>query len=544
MSSKGDAVSRAPLRQIQAALASPTTFAALSLAVFAGILIISAVRHEPWEDETHSWRLAIDSENLRALYANARYEGTPLLFHVLLQSLGKLSRSWWAAVVLHSAFACGSAWLVLRYAPFPRLERLLVVGGYYFAFEYAVIVRSYALGVFLALLACAVWTAQARRPALVVLLLILLANTSAMGTILSAALGFAFLYERHRLSAVVARVGGITSRRVSAGAIALLVFGMLCVFFVFRQLLPPSDASFRGTGIASEGVGLYRIGSAASPLVRAFRPLAKTADGVPMWNSWVLYPTSRLQMAVLDLSFVMLSVGLLITVSRRRVSMMLLGISGAMYLFFFAFFFESGGLRHHGHLFIAWVLARWLSEAGEATPFSSRMWLLMRSIAPYRSRLAMALLVPSFVVGLQFILADIRYPFSDVKRVATLLRADSLARLPVVAVSFSSSSVSGWMDRPFMTPATKRLSTFSSPSQPGAAQVAGIIDSIVAPLLQRGCAVIFVSHPGRDLSPSLQSGARLLTETPSGVLSGERMIVWMIPGRQSAECAFGAPESR
>ena len=95
-----------------------------------------------------------------------------------------------------------------------------------------------------------------------------------------------------------------------------------------------------------------------------------------------------------------------------------------------------------------------------------------------------------------------------------------------------------------MTPATRRVSTFSSPSQLDATQVAGIVDSIAAPLLKRGCAVIFMTSLGRDLSPSLQSGARLLTETPARVLSGERCIVWMIPGSQSTGCAFGAQARR
>ena len=60
--------------------------------------------------------------------------------------------------------------------------------------------------------------------------------------------------------------------------------------------------------------------------------------------------------------------------------------------------------------------------------------------------MALALVAPSFVVGMQCIIAEIRYSFSDVKRVATVLRADFLSRLPVVALSFASSSVSGWMD--------------------------------------------------------------------------------------------------
>ena len=39
--------------------------------------------------------------------------------------------------------------VVLRYGPFPRLWRALMVFGYFAVYEYCVISRSYAVGVFL-----------------------------------------------------------------------------------------------------------------------------------------------------------------------------------------------------------------------------------------------------------------------------------------------------------------------------------------------------------------------------------------------------------
>ena len=116
-----------------------------TLAVYGLVVATLSALHEPWKDETQAWRLAIDSRGVLDLVHNARYEGHPLLWHVMLQALGHLWRSWWAVVVLHIAIACVGAWLVLRYAPFTRVQKVLLVFGYWLAYEYSVVVRPYGL---------------------------------------------------------------------------------------------------------------------------------------------------------------------------------------------------------------------------------------------------------------------------------------------------------------------------------------------------------------------------------------------------------------
>src|SRR5437899_2476190 len=74
------------------------SFERITLLVFAVYASVLSALHEPWKDETQTWRLAIDTHGIRELAWNARYEGHPLLFHLMLQALGHLSRSWWAAV--------------------------------------------------------------------------------------------------------------------------------------------------------------------------------------------------------------------------------------------------------------------------------------------------------------------------------------------------------------------------------------------------------------------------------------------------------------
>jgi hypothetical protein len=140
-----------------------TRFVWTVLLVYTAFVSVVSLFHEPWKDETQAWRMAIDSHGLRELVRNARYEGHPLLFHVMIQALGHLSRSWWAVATLHVIIASLAAWLVLRHAPFTRVQKVLLVFGYWMAYEYAVVVRPYGLGMMLAFAACIAWSARPRR---------------------------------------------------------------------------------------------------------------------------------------------------------------------------------------------------------------------------------------------------------------------------------------------------------------------------------------------------------------------------------------------
>jgi len=318
--------------------------------------------------------------------------------------------------------------------------------------------------------------------------------------------------------------------------IALLFGVAACTAFVIWQATPPADAAFHGGGLATHGVTPWMLGAAVGVPLHAFAPFALEPDGVASWESWLLAPTTRLQTLLVDIASVMLSVAALVTVSRRRSAMVLLCMSWIGFLAFFAFLF-GGSTRHLGYLLVAWVLARWLASAAAAERDSARWQRLTEAMSPYRTPMAIALLVPSVLAAFQFIFADIRYPFSDARRVANLIRADSLSGVPVVAVStWPAMNVAALLDRPFFLPVQQRSSTFSAPVFPSSSVVSALVDTIATRFVHVDCALIVIATPRWPLSSTLQRHMRLLTTTQQPQMSGETLRVWFMPGARVRGC--------
>ncbi|MGC8917693.1 MAG: hypothetical protein ACP5NF_12030, partial [Thermoanaerobaculum sp.] len=80
-----------------------------AVAVYGVLLGLLMARHEPWRDEIQAWLLARDSPHLLDLWRHTRYEGHPLLWHVLLWGLAKLTPNPAAMQVLHWVLATAAA---------------------------------------------------------------------------------------------------------------------------------------------------------------------------------------------------------------------------------------------------------------------------------------------------------------------------------------------------------------------------------------------------------------------------------------------------
>src|SRR5204863_9303328 len=120
----------------------------IALAVYAIGVAIIELHHEPWRDEADCWLLARDA-GFATFFHRMGLSGTPGLWHLLLVPFARLGLPYATQAVLHVAIAVAAAAVVLWRAPLPLGTRVLLVFSYYLAYEYAVIVRSYALSALL-----------------------------------------------------------------------------------------------------------------------------------------------------------------------------------------------------------------------------------------------------------------------------------------------------------------------------------------------------------------------------------------------------------
>jgi hypothetical protein len=507
-------------------------FEVLVLLAYLALVILVSAFHEPWLDETQAWRIAIDTHGLVDLYRSSRYEGHPLLFHVLLQLIGHVSRSWWAAVAFHVAVAGAATWLVLRYAPFTRLQKVLLVFGYFPAYEYAVIVRPYGLGMMLAFAACVVWTATPRRTLWAGVLLVLLANTTAMGMLLALTLALAFAVDW--LWPDVRRAG--RSPRAIAGWTLLALAAAVCVLWIVKvQLQTPPDAGFvMQPKVESSRFSLWNIGSIPTVELRALFPMAMAEDGVVEWTHWLYRPeTSRDLGLLLIAAAIVLALGCLIS-ARRRAALAFFLVGTVGYITFFNLLLE-GAARHHGHLFIVWVVSAWLAWSGPPN-----QWPRLPRIGGEAEAIARRLFTCSLVIPvlatIQFVVADLRGPFADAASAAAVIRAEGLRDVPIIGHSRPGAQpVAALLDRKVIFPVERKTLSFIEwgPKRPNGGS-ARATDSVATLLLTRECRVLVV---GGTVPPAANAArARAIYTTRATTITRDRFHVWLLSAPPSTRC--------
>ena len=510
---------------VQATRTQSDSFAPCAMLCFAALLALLLGRHEPWHDELQAWRLAMDSASLTDLIRNLRYEGHPVFPYLLLQMLARACRSWTAVVSVHALIACANAWIVLRYAPFTRLHRLLVVFGYFFIYEYAVIARPYGLGMLCAFAACAAWCAPRRREATAAILLIVLANTSAVGLALAIALAFGFTVDA--MDDWGARWWEVRSR-LRTVAIGWTVVALVSLA-VSLQILPPTDAVYRGGGSDVSERGLWLIGRALSLPARAMLPFAGTLpDGTTQWNTWVFEPGSRAQVVLTDLLSCMTVLAGALVVSRRR-SALLLWLMGCGGFIVFFTLFHPGAARHHGYIVVLFIAAAWLAFARTGTPWRLSVARTLDRLEPLRRPMFTLLLLPMLGAALQLGRADAGQQFASATQIVALLGNEGLIELPIIGASYPwSQPIAALLDRPISLPIEGRDGTWVNAGRVRRDRSASaLIDSTVRDLSVVHCRVIVLTDSETPVSTWL--GAQLHRVSAVGLIpmSGKAVDVWI-----------------
>ena len=173
------------------------TLVTLTLAPYAALLAYVIPRHEPWADEAQAWELA-KSLSLKSLFGTyIHYECSPGLWHFLLWMLARLHMTYYGMHWFTAAIALISMAILLLSAPFPLFVRLLLPFTYFFAFQYAVVARSYTLFPAILFAIAYVWPRRREHPIALGCLLGCLANVALHGTVVAIGLGLILLVEWH-----------------------------------------------------------------------------------------------------------------------------------------------------------------------------------------------------------------------------------------------------------------------------------------------------------------------------------------------------------
>ena len=395
------------------------------LAAFAVLRAVSLATHEMWRDELQAWGVANDTPGIGAFVTALRAEGHPPLWYLLLRGLGAVWPDPVAMQVLTWAVAVGVAAIVLLCAPAPVWVRCAVLLGYHVGYEYAVLARSYALGLLLLVAALAAITTRRPRRRLAAVLLAGLALTSAFGAALAIGLAAAMLLDTRRIRSSVA---------VLTGLVAVVAVAAIAV----RGLFGDNPALASG--------GVLRRGYYASRGLLALFPIPDRLP--PLWGYTALDTIpGPIALAALVAAAAALAWGLRGDPPAVAAWLVSFGLVELI-----AITTEAVYLRHLGHLVLALLAALW---------FARRPGAPVRAGHRVADAVGLVVIIAGLIGGPPAVAADIGSRFSPAEAMADYL-ADALPPDAQVLADadFGTAGVAITLDRPFFLPATGTTGTY------------------------------------------------------------------------------------
>jgi hypothetical protein len=504
-----------PFRLLTKDRESGWTFTLILCVPYLIFLIWMHAHHEMWRDEIHAWSLSRAAHGFAELVSGDRiYEGHPPLWFWYLHVWTWFTESAWGIQAATAAAATAAAVVLVRFAPFPRYLKVMLLCSYYIGYEYAVIARNYVLGWLLLCLFCAFYHPHRVRYFAIALALALLSLTSIYGLFMCVFLLGFFVLDQFRMSS--ARPGAwpteyivVTSPRLLATLAIVTAAMVFCILTIEPPDPNPFSPSFNFSALTSSALPdmMYRVNAGFLPW-RKFTMLEFWSSSCTFWDDpsgWSKY---------LGGSLLLLTTLALYPAWRLMVSYA--AALATMMVFQQTRFI--GATRHWGHFFMLFVGMCWLLR----TRFPRRShWLstvLLAGILAIQSK--------SFVAGA---VLDTREVFSGARDTADFIRRSGLQDLPIAGgPDYYAAAVAGYLRRPFYAAETAEFHAdvvFHARRRPFSADE--LMNRAVGILHERQSPVLIVT---REWLPDPPAGITrtLLFANPPGIVGDESFSVYRL----------------
>ena len=437
---------------------------ALGLTVlFLAIGAFTASHHEMWRDEIQAWLLARDSTSIFNLFANLKYEGHPGLWHLCLMPLSRITHSPVIMQIFHLLLTGATVYLFVRYAPFNWFQKLLFCFGYFVLYEYAIVARNYALGLLLITAFCVLYKARYKRFISVGCVLFLLAHTSVHALIVAIAIGIAlcceYVFGSRFLRPLNQELAAIENKRHIWIGFGLIGVGILTSVL---QLNPPSDTGFAVAWHFNYDAN--RVNNIVKLISRAYLPIPKPVLG--FWGSNLLTTYSFFQAIQVPLCYLLMLLSALLFF--RRPTALLTYLLSTFGLLTFFYIKYQGSIRHHGFLFLAFLMCYWIYRESPAVSFSKAEQegadsTVNRVLNVAGTAVLTLLLICHAIGGVIAVRMEHRHVFSYGKLTAEYIKSQGMQGLPMIGNKDSAvSTVVGYLQEPrqIYYPRSRRFGSF------------------------------------------------------------------------------------
>ena len=433
-------------------ISGPLRFALMITGGFFLLALIGMLTHEMWRDEHQAWLVARDASSLSGLLDNMNYEGNPALWHFFLFLITRVTHDPVFMQVFHLLVATGFIFIFNRYAPLSNLHKILFSFGYFPLYEYAVISRSYSLGILLVFAVCALYKNRATKYILIGVLLALLANVTVYAIVLAGGLAGIlvldyFLYQQKNPKATLQL------------AVGILIF-ILGTAFSFYQIWPEKDNSFPAP-YATQMFDFARWWQVASKLFTTYAAVPQIQEN--FWNTSIIYKdpgvilTGKAQIwfdqnPAFLFSWVLMPIALFVSgviIFLRKPMILLLYVGTTLGLFAIYYYTALLHARYCGYMLIALVVCYWLAEYyPDKKQRSGTTGYLTRLGQKMSNPFLTGVLALSVIGALVAYSMDIQYKFSSSKQVANYIKQNKIDTLPMAGMTdFVVSPLSSYLDK-------------------------------------------------------------------------------------------------
>ena len=432
---------------------------ALGLTVlFLAVGAFTASHHEMWRDEIQAWLLARDSTSVFNLFANLKYEGHPGLWHLCLMPLSWITHSPVIMQMFHLLITGVTVYLFARYAPFNWFQKFLFCFGYFVLYEYAIVARNYALGMLLITVFCVLFRERYKRFIWVGCVLLLLAHTSVHALIVTIAIGIAlsceYVFSRWFLKPLSQEIEAIEDKRPIWIGFTLIGIGIITSVL---QLNPPPDTGFAvGWHFSFE---MKRVNDIVKLISRAYLPVPRPVSG--FWGSNLLTTYPFFQTIQIPLCYVLILLSGLLFFKRPTALLTYLISTFGLLTFFYIKY--HGSIRHHGFLFLTFLMCFWIYRDSPAAEQQGTDSVIDRVLNVAGTVLLSVLLIYHAIGGVIAVRMEHRHIFSYGKLTAEYIKSQDMQGLPMVGhADPATSTVVGYLQQPLQIyyPRGSRLGSF------------------------------------------------------------------------------------
>ena len=462
---------------------SDVHFATACTAIFSVVIAVGLWRHEMWRDEYHAWGLVLHSHSLSQMLSNLRGEGHLPFSYLIFYFISRFTANPHAVQFAQFFTAMASAYLLLRYAPFKRWQKVLFLFGYFPLYEYGVISRSYTWDMLGLFGFCAVygWAKEkGRSPWLSWIFLLILVTNESFGILMALPLIGLLLTDLRDRHVITQRTWlWIGSVCISSATIFTYALLRIVPLSQWNGLLYRTPDNF------SDGFKLALQVLKRIVLPRIHLP-NHIGDFSVLEHKLLIAPGNVNWLTIIFLlAAIYIIVRLLLASARlpfnfcNRPPVFAIWVSGFS-LLFLLFWFSGGAIyhaRHTGHFLLFFIACWWLAAYfPEKHPAAPSRWLL--HVQKYAKSDFRFLLLTQLALGLFTYSLDIIYPFSANQATASHLQNQSLQHAALIApeavtLAAGRSAYNPQYDivtNTLLLRDTKRATYLSNPTKPQLAQ--------------------------------------------------------------------------